>query len=214
MSYSKLQSRNDTVPTKRNDAATFYQQATISLAKNQMLVVEFPSKPISTWLRKITQNDDASTNLDDAVLDMPYRYQLLVDQQASILTTIQIPAEQRAIAAQVSISSAQNFETFLTNVLLLLIFLFDPYFRGPSSGIRADGRGARFGMSCDDISLDVITMAKATVACKSKGRKYCSCVGTLQRSVALKWKEDKIAFWSAEQIWKLSNGKIFTEAIY
>ncbi|KZV30255.1 U-box domain-containing protein 9-like [Dorcoceras hygrometricum] len=77
MLYSKLQSRNDTVPTKRNDAATFYQQATISLAKNQMLVVEFPSKPISSWLRKITQNDDASTNLYDAVLDMPHRYQLL-----------------------------------------------------------------------------------------------------------------------------------------
>ncbi|KZV32755.1 1-aminocyclopropane-1-carboxylate oxidase [Dorcoceras hygrometricum] len=44
-----------------------------------MLVVEFPSKPISSWLRKITQNDDASTNLDDAVLDMPHRYQLLVN---------------------------------------------------------------------------------------------------------------------------------------
>ncbi|KZV40067.1 Cyclin-like F-box domain containing protein [Dorcoceras hygrometricum] len=79
MLYSKLQSRNDTVPTKRNDAAAFYQQATISLAKNQMLVVEFPSKPISSWLRKITQNDDASTNLDDAVLDMRHRYQLLVN---------------------------------------------------------------------------------------------------------------------------------------
>ncbi|KZV14390.1 hypothetical protein F511_17691 [Dorcoceras hygrometricum] len=76
MLYSKLQSRNDTVPTKRNDAAAFYQQATISLAKNQMLVVEFPSKPISSWLRKITLNDDASTHLDDAVLDMPHRYQL------------------------------------------------------------------------------------------------------------------------------------------
>ncbi|KZV45283.1 hypothetical protein F511_06801 [Dorcoceras hygrometricum] len=37
---------------------------------------------------------------------------------------------------------------------------------------------------------------------------------TLQRSVAPKWKEDKIAFWSAEEFWKLSNGKIFTEAIY
>ncbi|KZV42415.1 lysM domain-containing GPI-anchored protein 2 [Dorcoceras hygrometricum] len=35
--------------------------------------------------------------------------------------------------------------------------------------------------------------AKATVACKRKGRKYCSLVGTLQRSVAPKWKEDKIA---------------------
>ncbi|KZV42980.1 hypothetical protein F511_22904 [Dorcoceras hygrometricum] len=32
---------------------------------------------------------------------------------------------------------------------------------------------------------------------------------TLQRSVALKWKEDKIAFWSAEEFWKLSNGKNF-----
>ncbi|KZV20933.1 hypothetical protein F511_08847 [Dorcoceras hygrometricum] len=32
---------------------------------------------------------------------------------------------------------------------------------------------------------------------------------TLQRSVAPKWKEDKIAFWSAEQFWKLSNGKNF-----
>ncbi|KZV50609.1 hypothetical protein F511_14612 [Dorcoceras hygrometricum] len=79
MLYSKLQSRNDTVPTKRNDATAFYQQATISLAKNQMLVVEFPSKPISSWLRKSTQNDDASTNLDNAVLDMPHRYQLLVN---------------------------------------------------------------------------------------------------------------------------------------
>ncbi|KZT76982.1 hypothetical protein F511_45994 [Dorcoceras hygrometricum] len=57
-------------------------------------------------------------------------------------------------------------------------------------------------------------MEKATEACKRKGRKYCSCVGTLQRSVAPKWKEDKIAFWSAEEFWKLSNGKIFTEAIY
>ncbi|KZV06920.1 hypothetical protein F511_45598 [Dorcoceras hygrometricum] len=53
-------------------------------------------------------------------------------------------------------------------------------------------------------------MAKATGACKRKGRKYCSCVGTLQRSVALKWKEDKIAFWSAEEFWKLSNGKNFS----
>ncbi|KZV07127.1 hypothetical protein F511_45392 [Dorcoceras hygrometricum] len=57
-------------------------------------------------------------------------------------------------------------------------------------------------------------MEKGTVACKRKGRKYCSCVGTLQRSVALKWKEDKIAFWSAEEFWKLSNGENFTEAIY
>ncbi|KZV36522.1 hypothetical protein F511_44773 [Dorcoceras hygrometricum] len=57
-------------------------------------------------------------------------------------------------------------------------------------------------------------MEKATVACKRKGRKYCSCVGTLQRSVAPKWKEDKIAIWSAEEFWKLSNGKNFTEAIY
>ncbi|KZV20805.1 protein phosphatase 2C 37-like [Dorcoceras hygrometricum] len=85
MLYSKLQSRNDTVPTKQNDAAAFYQQATISLAKNQILVVEFPSKPINSWLGKITQNEDASTNLDDAVLDMPHRCQLLVNQQESIL---------------------------------------------------------------------------------------------------------------------------------
>ncbi|KZV37705.1 hypothetical protein F511_32606 [Dorcoceras hygrometricum] len=85
MLYSKLQSRNDTVPTKQNDATAFYQQATISLAKNQMLVVEFPSKPISSWLHKITQNDDASTNLDDVVLDMPHCYQLLVNQQEFIL---------------------------------------------------------------------------------------------------------------------------------
>ncbi|KZV06680.1 hypothetical protein F511_45839 [Dorcoceras hygrometricum] len=48
--------------------------------------------------------------------------------------------------------------------------------------------------------LSLIQMKKATEACKRKGRKYCSCVGTLQRSVALKWKEDKIAFWSAEQV--------------
>ncbi|KZV30805.1 hypothetical protein F511_33839 [Dorcoceras hygrometricum] len=92
MLYSKLQSQNVTVPTKRNDAAAFYQQDTISLAKNQMLVVEFPSKSISSWLRKITQNDDASTNLDDAVLDMPHRYQLLVNQQASILYNNSKPA--------------------------------------------------------------------------------------------------------------------------
>ncbi|KZV49377.1 hypothetical protein F511_10917 [Dorcoceras hygrometricum] len=92
MLYSKLQSRNDTVPTKRNDAAAFYQQATISRAKNQMLVVEFPSKPISSWLRKITQNDDASTNQDDAVLDMSHCYQLLVNQQASILHNDSKPA--------------------------------------------------------------------------------------------------------------------------
>ncbi|KZV38861.1 hypothetical protein F511_27076 [Dorcoceras hygrometricum] len=31
----------------------------------------------------------------------------------------------------------------------------------------------------------------------------------LDRSVAPKWKEDKIAFWSAEEFWKLSNGKYF-----
>ncbi|KZV13595.1 hypothetical protein F511_45241 [Dorcoceras hygrometricum] len=37
---------------------------------------------------------------------------------------------------------------------------------------------------------------------------------TLQRSVAQLWKEDKTAFWSAEEFWKLSNGKYFTEAIY
>ncbi|KZV25263.1 hypothetical protein F511_12499 [Dorcoceras hygrometricum] len=80
------------IPTKRNDAAAFYQQATISLAKNQMLVVEFPSKPISSWLRKFTQNDDASTNLDDSVLYMPHRYQLLVNQQASILHNDSKPA--------------------------------------------------------------------------------------------------------------------------
>ncbi|KZV36170.1 hypothetical protein F511_29172 [Dorcoceras hygrometricum] len=47
-------------------------------------------------------------------------------------------------------------------------------------------------------------MEKATEACKRKGRKYCSCVGTLERCVALKWKEDKIAFWSAEEFWKLN----------
>ncbi|KZV13885.1 nuclear transcription factor Y subunit C-4 [Dorcoceras hygrometricum] len=131
-------------------------------------------------------------------------------------------------------------------------------------------RGASYGMSCDDISLDVITIsswlsadeAKREIAlkiqqkdfallfqqsklqsvatqpvasfaysvdlvprrkelkkeqsaavrqeaCKRKGRKYCSCVGTLQRSVAPKWKEDKIAIWSAEEFWKLSNGKNF-----
>ncbi|KZV26709.1 hypothetical protein F511_34385 [Dorcoceras hygrometricum] len=92
MLYSNLQSQNNTVTTKRNDAAAFYQQETISLAKNQMLVVEFPSKPISSWLRKITQNDDASTNLDDVVLDMPHRYQLLVNQQASILHNDSKPA--------------------------------------------------------------------------------------------------------------------------
>ncbi|KZV07015.1 hypothetical protein F511_45504 [Dorcoceras hygrometricum] len=33
---------------------------------------------------------------------------------------------------------------------------------------------------------------------------------TLQRSVAPKWKEDKTAFWSAEEFWKLSNGKNFS----
>ncbi|KZV19643.1 hypothetical protein F511_36471 [Dorcoceras hygrometricum] len=37
---------------------------------------------------------------------------------------------------------------------------------------------------------------------------------TLQRSVAHLWKEDNIAFWSAEEFWKLSNGKNFAEAIY
>ncbi|KZV37059.1 hypothetical protein F511_05299 [Dorcoceras hygrometricum] len=62
--------------------------------------------------------------------------------------------------------------------------------------------------------LSLFKMAKATVACKRKGRKYCSCVGTLQRSVAQLWKEDKIAFWSAEQSWKLSNGKIFQQRLY
>ncbi|KZV38058.1 hypothetical protein F511_44462 [Dorcoceras hygrometricum] len=37
-------------------------------------------------------------------------------------------------------------------------------------------------------------MAKATEACKEKDAST-----TLQRSVAPKWKEDKIAFWSAEE---------------
>ncbi|KZT75734.1 hypothetical protein F511_47241 [Dorcoceras hygrometricum] len=53
-------------------------------------------------------------------------------------------------------------------------------------------------------------MEKATEACKSKD----ASTFTLQRSVAPKWKEDKTAFWSAEEFWKLSNGKYFTEAIY
>ncbi|KZV34075.1 hypothetical protein F511_44752 [Dorcoceras hygrometricum] len=53
-------------------------------------------------------------------------------------------------------------------------------------------------------------MEKATEACKEKD----ASTFTLQRSVAPKWKEDKIAFWSAEEFWKLSNGKISTEAIY
>ncbi|KZV53068.1 hypothetical protein F511_03981 [Dorcoceras hygrometricum] len=92
MLYSKLQSRNDSFTNKRNDAAAFYQQATISLAKNQMLVVEFPSKPISSWLRKNYSKRRRVTNLDDAVLDMPHRYQLLVNQQESILHNDSKPA--------------------------------------------------------------------------------------------------------------------------
>ncbi|KZV21099.1 heavy metal cation transport atpase [Dorcoceras hygrometricum] len=142
-------------------------------------------------------------------------------------------------------------------------------------------RGAKFGLSCDDISLDVITISRwisadeakrkkpmrrrigyqqmkqsarseatsygdsadgllvmtssvtsssrkkiqakllmiqsqataassPTEACKVKD----ASTFTLQRSVAPKWKEDKIAFWSAEEFWKLSNGKNFSEAIY
>ncbi|KZV30705.1 myelin transcription factor 1-like [Dorcoceras hygrometricum] len=49
-------------------------------------------------------------------------------------------------------------------------------------------------------------MAKATEACKEKD----ASTFTLQRSVAPKWKEDKTAFWSAEEFWKLSNGKKFS----
>ncbi|KZV49875.1 hypothetical protein F511_42241 [Dorcoceras hygrometricum] len=52
-------------------------------------------------------------------------------------------------------------------------------------------------------------MAKATEACKRKGRKYCSCVGTLQRSVAQLWKEDKIAFWSAEEFLEAFQREVF-----
>ncbi|KZV30801.1 hypothetical protein F511_33586 [Dorcoceras hygrometricum] len=48
--------------------------------------------PSAAGYAKITQNDDASTNLDDAVLDMPHRYQLLVNQQASILHKDSKPA--------------------------------------------------------------------------------------------------------------------------
>ncbi|KZV37639.1 DNA gyrase subunit B [Dorcoceras hygrometricum] len=40
------------------------------------------------------------------------------------------------------------------------------------------------------------------------------CLENMGRSVAPKWKEDKIAFWSAEEFWKLSNGKKSAEAIY
>ncbi|KZV27716.1 hypothetical protein F511_40922 [Dorcoceras hygrometricum] len=48
-------------------------------------------------------------------------------------------------------------------------------------------------------------MKKATEVCKVKD----ASTFTFQRSVAPKWKEDKIAFWSAEDFWKLSNGKYF-----
>ncbi|KZV25210.1 hypothetical protein F511_29584 [Dorcoceras hygrometricum] len=48
--------------------------------------------PSAAGYAKITQNDDASTNLDDAVLDMPHRYQLLVNQQESILHNDSKPA--------------------------------------------------------------------------------------------------------------------------
>ncbi|KZV44659.1 hypothetical protein F511_40755 [Dorcoceras hygrometricum] len=41
--------------------------------------------------------------------------------------------------------------------------------------------------------------SRATVSSRKKSRR--------KRSVAPKWKEDKIAFWSAEEFWKLSNGK-------
>ncbi|KZV56219.1 hypothetical protein F511_13823 [Dorcoceras hygrometricum] len=40
-------------------------------------------------------------------------------------------------------------------------------------------------------------------SCKKSRRKE------KKKSVALKWKEDKIVIWSAEQFWKLSNGKKF-----
>ncbi|KZT75891.1 hypothetical protein F511_47085 [Dorcoceras hygrometricum] len=42
---------------------------------------------------------------------------------------------------------------------------------------------------------------------RSLQKKRTQVLLLLQRSVAPKWKEDKITFWSAEQIWKLSNGK-------
>ncbi|KZV55469.1 hypothetical protein F511_15251 [Dorcoceras hygrometricum] len=72
-------------------------------------------------------------------------------------------------------------------------------------------RGARFGLSCDDISLCVITISRWSEAQKLMRRR----VEIQQmRSVAPKWKEDKIAFWSAEEFWKLSNGKISQQRLY
>ncbi|KZV34363.1 hypothetical protein F511_35745 [Dorcoceras hygrometricum] len=58
--------------------------------------------------------------------------------------------------------------------------------------------------------------SRATVSSRKKSRRkeLKKKQSTAVRSVALKWKEDKIAFWRAEEFWKLSNGKIFTEAIY
>ncbi|KZV06974.1 origin of replication complex subunit 4 [Dorcoceras hygrometricum] len=57
-------------------------------------------------------------------------------------------------------------------------------------------------------------MEKATEACKRKGRKYCSCVGTFQRSVAHLWKEDKIAFWSAEEFLEAFQREEFQQRLY
>ncbi|KZV06555.1 hypothetical protein F511_45963 [Dorcoceras hygrometricum] len=77
----------------------------------------------------------------------------------------------------------------------------------------------------DDVIGDVIQSQESAGSLHSRRkrkrrRREIQSQATVQsadaigRSVAPKWKEDKIAFWSAEEFWKLSNGKNFTEAIY
>ncbi|KZV17443.1 hypothetical protein F511_23497 [Dorcoceras hygrometricum] len=77
---------NETTPQRFTSRQQYLLQRTRCWLSNSL------QNPSAAGYAKITQNDDASTNLDDAVLDMPHRYQLLVNQQASILHNDSKPA--------------------------------------------------------------------------------------------------------------------------
>ncbi|KZV53072.1 putative linoleate 9S-lipoxygenase 5 [Dorcoceras hygrometricum] len=77
---------NETTPQRFTSRQQYILQRTRCWLSNSL------QNPSAAGYAKITQNDDASTNLDDAVLDMPHRYQLLVNQQASILHNDSKPA--------------------------------------------------------------------------------------------------------------------------
>ncbi|KZV29318.1 hypothetical protein F511_34973 [Dorcoceras hygrometricum] len=60
--------QNETVPTNSNDVAELHQLTTyISCEATQKLVTDLYKNPSVDWLRKTSQNDDASTNPNDAV---------------------------------------------------------------------------------------------------------------------------------------------------